>query len=348
MNDLPTGPIVPRPAPPGAFDAVLAKARHRRRVRVVTLTGLVAAALVLVAIPTVVSRFDTSDRKLQVGVTASDGAVRSSTVPSSTASTTSTTATSAPSTSTTTTTIPTDPPLGTVEMGGAALPDYELALPQQVHDALAANDQAALDRLLDPELDPTIRAERLRDLSDPAIRAAALLALSTHPAATDGLTYPGFMLGCFETPAAAEDGRRLGIDVPADAGTFDTQYCDLQQHYNGVVLTFDANVGTDRGTTWLGADPYQPYLFPDSTFQQAQEAQSAVDQGHQPWRQDPTSVASSYGGSLGWTNTTVTQVDANVYDVTNSDGSTRLRLKMTQPIRQDQTGIWEIVTATPV
>ena len=345
MNDLPTGPIVPRPAAPGAFEAVLARARHRRRVRVLTLTG-VAAALLLVAVPTVFTRFDTPTRRVHVDATNGDTTVRS-TVPSTSTSTSTSTTVLSSSTPTTSATVV--PVLGTVEVFGGSPPDDELALVQQVHDAIAADDQGALDRLLDSELDPTLRAESLRFLSDPDNRAATLLALSTHPAATDGLTYPGFMLACFSTPLAAEDGRRLGIDVPADAGTFDTQYCDLQHQYHGVLVSFDSNVGTDRGLTWLGATPYQEsFVFPDTTLEQAQQAQIDVDQGHQPWRLDPTAVASAYGASLGWNNTTVTPVDANVYVLTNGDDSRRLRLAMSQPTRQDQTGIWEIVTATPM
>jgi hypothetical protein len=98
-------------------------------------------------------------------------------------------------------------------------------------------------------------------------------------------------------------------------------------------------------TTTLAA--HDRFVFPDTTLGQAQEAQVGVDEGHQPWRLDAASVASAYGASLGWSNTTVTPAAADVYDITSAEDPNGLRLTVSQPIRQDQTGIWEIVTSTP-
>ncbi len=116
--------------------------------------------------------------------------------------------------------------------------------------------------------------------------------------------------------------------------------------------TTTAAATTSTSTSSTEAETPQPagqhFVFPDADLNQAQQAQAAVDQGHQPWRLDPTLVASAYGASLGWDQTTVSPVDSKTYDITPADGSTRLRLTLSQPIRQDQTGIWEILTSTRI
>lgn len=94
--------------------------------------------------------------------------------------------------------------------------------------------------------------------------------------------------------------------------------------------------------------PATTFVYPDASLVAAQSAQDAVDQGHQPWRVDPSMVASSYGASIGWTQTTVTPVDSTTYDLVNAETRDGFRLSMTQPIRPGATGIWEITEARPI
>ncbi|MBO0714886.1 MAG: hypothetical protein J2P59_09020, partial [Acidimicrobiales bacterium] len=89
-------------------------------------------------------------------------------------------------------------------------------------------------------------------------------------------------------------------------------------------------------------------LFPDTSIAEAQAAQAAEASGTQPWRLDPSAVASTYAISLGWTTsqstaaTFVTQVDGSTYDIKNPQTGEVLRLFMVQPVQTGPGGIWDI------
>jgi hypothetical protein len=91
-------------------------------------------------------------------------------------------------------------------------------------------------------------------------------------------------------------------------------------------------------------------VWPFTTAQQGAEAQSGVDQGHQPWLLDPAMVAESYAlAELGWQNAgvEVDEVQPSSYVVTNPATGARASLTLAQPVRHGGGGIWAIVQAGP-
>ncbi|HLM28611.1 MAG TPA: hypothetical protein VK360_01715 [Acidimicrobiales bacterium] len=89
-------------------------------------------------------------------------------------------------------------------------------------------------------------------------------------------------------------------------------------------------------------------VWPFTTPEQAANAQTAVDEGHQPWLLDAATVAVSYAGAeLGWQDATVEQeqTDPGIYRVTDPASGARADITLAQPVRQGQGGIWAIVRA---
>jgi hypothetical protein len=89
-------------------------------------------------------------------------------------------------------------------------------------------------------------------------------------------------------------------------------------------------------------------VFPDTSMAQAESVQAAEEDGDQPWRLDPASIAATYCISLRWTTspataaTYVTQVNPSTYDIANPLTGEVLRLFMIQPVQTGSGGIWDI------
>ena len=168
----------------------------------------------------------------------------------------STTTTSRP----TTTTVEESEPaaLQLTEVGGAPVnAEYAVQL-RAFHDALVSGDTATLDSRFAPTVveDP---AQRSTFWHDQDRRDAALLALSTHPAGTDGLTYPGFMLAGFSTPLAIEDGQSLGLHGSTAPPADGYGYSEMQRNYRGWVLSLEDEPATsDLNLVLISAEPWNP------------------------------------------------------------------------------------------
>ncbi|WP_227979805.1 acyl transferase [Nocardia spumae] len=88
---------------------------------------------------------------------------------------------------------------------------------------------------------------------------------------------------------------------------------------------------------------------PDSAFPgegisggAADKLQQSVDAGHQPWRLDEDSVVRSFvSGRFGWSQATITYGRHDVAFVTGPDGR-RVALRLAQPARRDNGGIWVV------
>lgn len=62
-----------------------------------------------------------------------------------------------------------------------------------------------------------------------------------------------------------------------------------------------ASSSPSRGRPKEEHDPYFPAFWDVTTLEEAREVQEAVDEGHQPWRLDPASVAERFAQDLaGW------------------------------------------------
>jgi hypothetical protein len=137
----------------------------------------------------------------------------------------------------------TTPPLQLVEMHGSPIDDAYGVQLRAFHDALARADLEILDLSFAPTAIQD-DLERSTFWHDASHRQAALLALSTHPAITDGLTYPGFMLGGFTTPLAIEDAERLGLAGSMEPPANGAGFSEMQADYTGWVIVLEDEPAT--------------------------------------------------------------------------------------------------------
>lgn len=84
-------------------------------------------------------------------------------------------------------------------------------------------------------------------------------------------------------------------------------------------------------------------IWPFTSQRQAQAAQRAVAEGHQPWLLDPRQVASAFAsGVLGWVRPVSKQTGPGTVTVTWSGSDDIVRAELAQPVRQGSAGIWMI------
>jgi hypothetical protein len=87
-------------------------------------------------------------------------------------------------------------------------------------------------------------------------------------------------------------------------------------------------------------------MWPFTTAVQAANAQTGVDEGHQPWLLDAATVAVSYAGAeLGWQDPGIEQMQPSTYRVTDPASGAQAELALAQPARQGEGGIWAVVRA---
>jgi hypothetical protein len=87
-------------------------------------------------------------------------------------------------------------------------------------------------------------------------------------------------------------------------------------------------------------------LWPVTDIAAAQDLQTKVDGGAQPWTLDPEEVAVSYATSTyGWTDPEPTTTAPGSVDLTNPSGGTA-HVTLVQPVRAGSTGIWVVSAAT--
>jgi hypothetical protein len=85
-------------------------------------------------------------------------------------------------------------------------------------------------------------------------------------------------------------------------------------------------------------------LWPVTDLAAAQDLQTRVDGGVQPWMLDPEEVALNYAGTTwGWTAPDPARTAPGQVDLTGPQGSAHLTL--VQPVRAGTTGIWVVSTA---
>jgi hypothetical protein len=108
-------------------------------------------------------------------------------------------------------------------------------------------------------------------------------------------------------------------------------------------ITVQALTGPARVVIDFWYAPPRQLVWPDRTFADAAQVQSAVDAGHEPWRLNPGQVVQRYAEQvLGWQAPAVRPVSVSVYVVNSAAGSAILGV--IQPARQGTTGIWAIAT----
>ncbi|MCE0762822.1 hypothetical protein LWC35_07835 [Pseudonocardia kujensis] len=87
-------------------------------------------------------------------------------------------------------------------------------------------------------------------------------------------------------------------------------------------------------------------LWPVTDLPAAQELQTRVDGGAQPWTLDPEEVAVSYATTTyGWTDPEPTSTAPGSVDLTDPSGGTA-HVTLVQPVRAGPTGIWVVSAAT--
>jgi hypothetical protein len=87
-------------------------------------------------------------------------------------------------------------------------------------------------------------------------------------------------------------------------------------------------------------------LWPVTDLAAAQELQTRVDNGAQPWTLDPEEVAISYATTTyGWTAPESESTAPGSVDLTDPSGGTA-HVTLVQPVRAGSTGIWVVSAAT--
>ena len=77
--------------------------------------------------------------------------------------------------------------------------------------------------------------------------------------------------------------------------------------------------------------------------ERAAELQMEVDQGHEPWRLDQSSVAAMFAGErFGWTDVEIALDDPHTVQVTDPDTQHVVSLQLRQPATEGDTGIWVV------
>jgi hypothetical protein len=75
----------------------------------------------------------------------------------------------------------------------------------------------------------------------------------------------------------------------------------------------------------------------------AADLQEEVDEGHEPWRLDQSSVAAAFARDrFGWADVDVALDDPHTVQVTDATGQHVVSLQMRQPAREGDTGIWVV------
>lgn len=75
----------------------------------------------------------------------------------------------------------------------------------------------------------------------------------------------------------------------------------------------------------------------------AADLQEEVDEGHEPWRLDQSSVATVFTSHrLGWADVEIALDDPHTVQVTEKASEHVISLQMRQPVREGETGIWVV------
>ena len=75
----------------------------------------------------------------------------------------------------------------------------------------------------------------------------------------------------------------------------------------------------------------------------AADLQAEVDEGHEPWRLDQSSVARVFANNrFGWTDVQIALDDPHTVQVSETSTQHLVSLQMRQPVREGETGIWVV------
>lgn len=157
-------------------------------------------------------------------------------------------------------------------------------------------------------------------------------------------TPPGYRK-TYTGPTVITPGLRSLAQVRL-AGDFETMLSfglGLNHRAGFRVLTL---TGPSRVVIDISHQPAAPVfagIWPFKTQQQAEQAQRAVAEGHQPWLLDQRQVVSSFAMSvLGWAHPATRQSGPHTVRVTWSGTPDVVRAELAQPVRQGPGGIWMI------
>lgn len=118
---------------------------------------------------------------------------------------------------------------------------------EAVYRAAIARDTAALTKLCYPCSDADYARSQLQLWQRAGVLEQLVKVLGTHPATTDGYTYPGFRLGGLQSDLDVQDAKALGVSVPAGARP------QSSVDYDGVSTTFESpDASASRRWVWLG------------------------------------------------------------------------------------------------
>jgi hypothetical protein len=95
----------------------------------------------------------------------------------------------------------------------------------------------------------------------------------------------------------------------------------------------------------LGATPPFPGIYEIRTWEQAYAMQDAVDNGHQPWRLSPASVAGAYAEAVllpGSAQASVRRTNPHTVAVRDPSGTLIATVDLAQPVKRGFGGIWVI------
>ena len=104
--------------------------------------------------------------------------------------------------------------------------------------------------------------------------------------------------------------------------------------------------GSGRGEQPAAGDvppPGTTFTGENISVEHAADLQEEVDQGHEPWRLDQSSVAAMFASErFGWTDVEIALDDPHTVQVTEKASGHLVSLQMRQPGREGQTGIWVV------
>jgi hypothetical protein len=143
------------------------------------------------------------------------------------------------------------PPVGRVDNFGHKIDPAAVRLARKVYAAAEQGSYEQLRRLCRPCKDPDYAASQMKLWTSGGTMDELLAVLHTHPAATDGYTYPGFSFAGFNSDFDVADAKALDAPIPK------TGY-GPPKGYTGLRTSFEDPYANGTGHyTWNGITPVE-------------------------------------------------------------------------------------------
>jgi hypothetical protein len=141
------------------------------------------------------------------------------------------------------------------------------------------------------------------------------------------------------TACGGDDERAAAPGTTAPATTSAASPSD-----DGTPAPGTGNGGTDQPPPGDEVPPPgTPIIGENISADHAADLQAEVDEGHEPWRLDQGSVATTFAAHrFGWTDVEIALDDPHTVQVTDVESRHLVSLQMRQPVREGEDGIWVV------